>query len=60
MSVDEVRNYLEQLGAARTCGSSNSAIEMICIEITCDGLFTCSGARGWMYLCKLPETEEAK
>lgn len=55
MSVDEVRNYLEQWGAARTCGNSNSAIEM-----TCDELFTCSGARGWVYVCKLPETEEAK
>lgn len=37
------------------CGSSNSAIEM-----TCEELLTCSGAKGWVDVCKLPEAEEEK
>ena len=34
------------------CGSSNSAI-----ELSCDELFSYSGAQLWVDVCKLPQTE---
>lgn len=36
------------------CGSSNSAI-----ELTLDELFSLSGAKKWVDVCKIPETEES-
>lgn len=35
------------------CGSANSAI-----ELTCDELFTISGAESWIDVCKLPEAKD--